>query len=761
MMPDLARSAVLLAAAALCLPSAARACHAVRLSDGGVSIVLDPCTLRVSANVGGRNVPLSDAGPREAVTRLRASQAEARWDIAARDDRVTAALHGNTLDVTFQPKRAGRLLFPRLGAARERRAFLLPIAEGAYVPAHDRWWAGYLTEHGPEDTLEGLTMPFVGVDLGGRTATYIFTNRFHNRLAFDAAGGRVGLSVTHETEARPPYRAWTVRIVLAGPSPVEPARVYRRWLKAHGMFVSMREKIRRVPETAKLLGAAQAYVWGGAILSRHDVKDWHAFCRILNTGSRRDAPFIVRRAWQLLSPEARSAVDKIAKETWPDRYATAVIAQSLSDALGRADFDLPRVPDDGSPRAQRMVAWHNSRALAGAFPGLMEPPERWGDGVSVKMMERLAAAGLTHLWLGLDSWDGGLNHPEAIRRARALGYLVAPYDSYNSIHAPGAAGTWATAQFDEHLYDTGAVVRGDGTKQPGFQKKGYILSALAAFPYVKKRVSGLAAAVWFNSWFLDTDAFGQLYDDYSPLHPGTQGDDMRARLRRIAWIRDTFRIPVGSEGGSAYAASAIAYEQGVSVPSFGWGDADLKDRASPYFLGAYYPPDGPAIFLKPVPPKDEYVRAFYDPRFRLPLYETVFHDSVVTTRHWSAGSLKFTNVAAAGELSDVLYQTPPLYHWNLDTFEEQKARVVAFQNVFSPLHERTGVLPMTSFEWLTPGRLVQRTRFGDEIEITANFGDAPWKEKGRVFAPHTAEARWLKAGKRVRYAPPTGATAAR
>jgi hypothetical protein len=753
-------SALTVIIAAGCVPWPGRAGEVVRLTDGTRSVLLSPGTLRVSANVEGRDVPLSDAGAPEAVASLRADRSGARWDLPARGVRVTAALHGNTLDMTFEPKRPGRLAFPLLGAAGGRRAFILPIAEGTYVPAHDAWWAGYLKAQGPEDTLEGLTMPFVGVDLGARTATYIFANRFHNRLAFDDAGGRVDLSVTHETEERPPYRAWTVRIVLGGPSPVEPARVYRRWLKAHGMFVTMRQKIGRAPETAKLLGAAQAYLWGGGILSRHDVKDWRAFCRLLNAGAAPDSPRIVRRAWQLLSPEAQSAVEKMSGGAWPDRYATGIIAQSLSDALARPDFDLPPAPDDGSPWAQMEAARHNSLLFARASPGLLEPPERWGDGVSVKMMDRLAAAGLKRLWLGLDSWDGGLNHPEAISRARALGYLIAPYDSYNSIHAPGAKETWETAQFDQHLWETGPVVRADGRKQPGFQHKGYILSAVAALPYVKKRVSGLMGAVRFDSWFLDTDAFGQLYDDYSPLHSGTQADDMRARLRRIRWIRDTFRIPVGSEGGSAYAASALAYEQGVTVPSFGWGDTDLTDRASPYYLGAYYPPDGPAVFLKPVPLKQEYRRTLYDPRCRLPLYETVFHDSVVTTRHWSAGSLKFTNVASVGELSDMLFQTPPLYHWNLDTFAAQKARVVAFQKVFSPLHRVTGLLPMTAFDWLTPDHLVQRTRFGTEVEITANIGESEWKEGTTALPPRTAEARWLKTGKRVRYTPPADVTAA-
>jgi hypothetical protein len=91
----------------------------------------------------------------------------------------------------------------------------------------------------------------------------------------------------------------------------------------------------------------------------------------------------------------------------------------------------------------------------------------WSDGVSVEMMEKLAAIGCERLWLGLPSSQGGLQHPEAIKRAKELGYLIATYDSYHSIHQPEATETWGTAQFDRHLYETGPVVGADGAKLPG------------------------------------------------------------------------------------------------------------------------------------------------------------------------------------------------------------------------------------------------------------------------------------------------------
>ena len=64
---------------------------------------------------------------------------------------------------------------------------------------------------------------------------------------------------------------------------------------------------------------------------------------------------------------------------------------------------------------------------------------------------------------------------------------------------------------------------------------------------------------------------------------------------------------------------------------------------------------------------------------------------------------------------------PPLYHINPDEFEKHKDRIIKEYKIFSPLHRETVFLPMTDFSWVTDDRLVQKTTFGNELEIVANF----------------------------------------
>ena len=372
----------------------------------------------------------------------------------------------------------------------------------------------------------------------------------------------------------------------------------------------------------------------------------------------------------------------------------------------------------------------------------------WGDSLSVKLLERFAESGLDRLWLGVDSWQDGFRHPTAVAKARDLGYLIGPYDSYHSIHHPDEKDTWETAQFDLSLYETGAIVNADGTKNKGFKKKGYHLSPLVAQPYVEDRVNGIVAQMPtdFNTWFIDCDAYGELFDDYSPSHPATQLDDMNARLARIAWIRDTHEMVVGSEGGAAYAAATLHFAHGMTTPVIGWGDPDMKSKTSPYYIGGYWPPEGPAIHIKQVPLKSNYLYLYYDQRFRLPLYQMVFHDSVVTTNHWLSGSLKFENAIETLALLELLYNVPPLYHLNMVEFSKHKAWIQRHYAFFSPLHREIGGQTMTDFEWLTDNRQVQRTEFGDVVEIFANFGTEPFAYKDVMIPGKSVVARWIGTG---------------
>ena len=580
----------------------------ITLKNQKMVVIISPATLEVKMDLPGHGL-MTVSSPRMDLlqyTDLISGDKQVSWKIPCQKINVKMQLNDDSLLVQFSTEKPGSLNWPLIDDTRAC-AFIIPLFEGSYIPAADKVWIDFLVEQGEIDTTSGLSVPFWGMDFGDKTLTYLIRNQFDNEITFGDKNEKLSLHFTHRFKGNWKKKEFGFIIVPGDSNLITPAKVYRKWLLDTNKFVSLKEKIRRIPNVQKLIGAAHIYLWG--------------------------------------------------------------------------------------------------------------------DGISTEMLEKLHAKGLKRLWLGIDSWSKLEGNPELIIRAKELGYLVATYDSYNSIHSPDEKDTWDTAQFDMELYQKGPIVKYNGKKRIGFAGKGYKLSPIAAKPYVRKRVAAIMKTLPFNSWFIDCDAYGELFDDFSELHPANQQDDMNARLDRMAYIRDKYNLVIGSEGGSAYAAAVIHFAHGMTTPVIAWCDPDLRrNKESKYYMGGWSPPEGPQILTKQVPMKEKYTHVYLDPRFRLPLYQAVFHDSVIATHHWEASSLKFRGHVVSTELMELLYGIPPLYHINGKEFRNNIDRIKRHYDFFYPLHKETALLPLTAFSRLSPDGTVQRTVFGDKIEIVANFG---------------------------------------
>jgi hypothetical protein len=703
----------------------------LQLHNDQITIEINPATLAVTANPSQSPLTLSaGTGPFD-VANLTQAETSASWSLSKEHITVSMKLDGRALVAQFTAENVGDFTWPILPASQQTKAYLLPLCEGHYIPVDDADWQKELTENGPFEAL-GLSLPLWGVECGDHTITYLVTHPFNSDLTFTVENGKLASHLVHHFTRNWKVKQYDLRITVGDPSPIEPARVYRQWVTDRHEFVSMKEKIAQTPDAAKLMGAAHIYLYGDDLLSRYNVKDWKKFAAALLAADKDDKPSIAKRIVESLDADTRKALDGAPTMDVVDRYTSGVLAAGISTALSRKDLQQPAT----DPQA-------NCAALYTQFADFLQPVNDWGDGVSTTMVQKLADAGLDRLWLGAQGSAGLENHPAMVKAAKDKGYLVGFYDSYNSIHSPEAKKTWETAQFDEQLYETGPIVKADGTKRPGFNKIGYLLSPLAARPAMEKRVTKSMHSTAANSFMMDCDAFGECYDDYSPLHPATEADDMAARNDRMAWIVKTFHAVIGSEGGVWYSAPVIHFSHGMTTGVIGWGDKDMTDRKSPYFQGAYWPPDGPAILLKAVPLKDKYIKLDVDPRYRLPLYEIAFHDSVVSNEEAGSGTLKFSNVQGTRMLTELLYGTPPMYHLNQAQWEKQEGIITRQFAFFSPLHREIGLLPMTDFKWLSEDRAVQETVFGDhQVELVANFGSAEFTFQGQAIPAGSILAYW-------------------
>jgi hypothetical protein len=371
----------------------------------------------------------------------------------------------------------------------------------------------------------------------------------------------------------------------------------------------------------------------------------------------------------------------------------------------------------------------------------------WGDGRRPEFVADLVKAGARRAWLGYDQ-DEYSQQLQAGRvyvdAAKAAGFLVGPYDTFNNGQDPSTGD--AVSRWPGKLYPEGCIVNRDGKPRTGFAGRGCELSSEAfarAEPVLKPLETRVARQLrdGANSYFLDVDAFGELHDDFSPAHPMTVFQDRAHRRARLQYLRDR-KVVLGSEDGVAWSVPLIDFAHGA----FSTRNKVLwAERKS---FGKWWPPDRPGIFFNAVEPSAEFRASKFAPAFRLPLYEAAFHDAVVATDRWDVPMGQFPSQAATRQLLELLYGVPSMWVMDKRLLREWQPTLTPLLAFFRPLHERIATLPLTSFEWLTPDRLVQRTRFGDEVRLTANFGASPFDG----LAPGCIEAAW-RGGAAERFCP--------
>ncbi|MFG3280643.1 glycoside hydrolase [Streptomyces sp. NPDC048111] len=428
--------------------------------------------------------------------------------------------------------------------------------------------------------------------------------------------------------------------------------------------------------------------------------------------------------------------------------------------------------------SDKIAANPETAKLLGAFHAYA-----WGGARTTAGIDRLTSLGVSRLWLGYDADDAPMKPADVAAAARA-GYLVGPYDSYANGRAKGPD-TPPNSIWPDGVYPSFCVRRADGTPQPGFHRQGCYLSSQAfeqaerGHHYLADRSSSLVAN-GATSYFLDVDAAGELFRDHDTAHPMTMADDRANRLARMGRLTDgtydaAHRDPLvlGSESAGAWANGVLAFDHGSGTPVDGrlwpmetghFDSAPDQPKDDPAW-GGYAPQAAPDTFFKPVRVGDfkpehraaasDALKAMYDPAYRVPLYETALHGSLINVERWELPYGKLPDQKKDRALLAMLYNTPLNFVLSdKDPHDDENTReLAALQQYFAPLHQAAGTKELTGFAWLTADRTVQRTVFGaGTLTVTANFGT-----RAHDGLPGGCADATLKGGTPRRLCPASGA----
>jgi len=304
--------------------------------------------------------------------------------------------------------------------------------------------------------------------------------------------------------------------------------------------------------------------------------------------------------------------------------------------------------------------------------------------------------------------------PEAIEEIKNLGYLVSRYDQYDDLYPPSVAQAlgWGVPAAD---FPEDCVKLPSGFLMKAWQPRtlrgilqGYKICPSQGFEHAKVRIPEELKTKRYNTRFIDIVTADALHECYDEKHPLTRQEWMEYRLKILKLCYD-YPLIVGAENGMDWAIPYVHFFEGMAGAGY-----------------RYLVPASGHHLIEYIPPHEEYLKYAVGEYHRVPLWELVYHDAVVSTWYWGDTSNRMPELWHKKDLFNILYGTVPMYLWGKEDFDAMKHAIVKSYKRGCPIVEKVGYADMVSHEFVTSDHKVQRTIFQDgnkKVTITVNFGE--------------------------------------
>lgn len=421
---------------------------------------------------------------------------------------------------------------------------------------------------------------------------------------------------------------------------------------------------------------------------------------------------------------------------YPRRLLYRFVAQGGYVALAKAYRAYAQKQGLWVTLAEKARRNPNLRRLFGA-------PDVWGN-ASLSFAREAKSLGVEKMLIH------GRTSPQDMKAINELGYLTSEYDNYTDI-LPLEEGKEVDSHHD--LLPDHAVLRADGQRMTAWltwDKKTQFMKRCPArwLPAAQVVIPKVLAQFPFLGRFIDVTTAEDLYECYDERHPLTRSDKRRCGEELLGYVR-SLGLVVGGEHGIWWAVPHLDYIEGMMSCNayFSWPAGHL-----------IRPKSKEQEFVSPwgnkLPSWEVYEKWGIGHQWRVPLWELVFHDCIVSTWYW--GDSSDFLLQAAPEITpkkdafNILYGTIPLL-WASREGSWQTNREVflrTYRNTCK-LHEVIAGTEMLSHEFLTPDHAVQRTLFSDGTEVIVNFGEKPYPVRREGKEHVLPQNGWLVRGPRI------------
>jgi len=364
----------------------------------------------------------------------------------------------------------------------------------------------------------------------------------------------------------------------------------------------------------------------------------------------------------------------------------------------------------------------------------------WDKAREVEFAKELKASGIEK---ALILWDA--NHtpyPEIgyDNKLKELGFATGGYELFTDLK------TRDTANYE---YDFSGPMRFAHTVYPGkfnqlaarksdgltyFNQFGHTTCPQAIRPEIYRKVDAKLKEFPHETYFLDVYQANGIFECSSPDHRLTREQFCREVIKNHQIMEDKYNQYLGGEWGAEYVNAHVAYVHGMMTLQRTWWGSGIEKKGTIYYTGDWRSNPRPTQMIGTRVANDKYLKYSINEYTRVPLYELVYHDAVVTSWRWEDGNHHTPEIWWKKDLFNMLYGSAPLWNLDRERWDEYKFTFIdSYKKVF-PWLQQIAYDELVSHRFVSPDHKVQESVFSSRKRIVVNFGDNEVGFEGKIIA---------------------------
>lgn len=361
----------------------------------------------------------------------------------------------------------------------------------------------------------------------------------------------------------------------------------------------------------------------------------------------------------------------------------------------------------------------------------------WDKARDLEFAKELKSSGIDK---ALILWDA--NHtpyPEIgyDNKLKELGYATGGYELFTDLK------TRDTATYE---VDPNGPMRFAHTVYPGkfnqlaarksdgktyFNQFGHTTCPEAIRPEIYRKVENKLKEFPHETFFLDVYLANGLFECYSKDHPLTRQQFAEAVVKNHQIMEDKYNQYLGGEWGAEYVNAHVAYVHGMMTLQRTWWGSGIEKKGTIYYTGDWRSNPRPTQMVGTRVANDTYLKYSINEYTRVPLYELVYHDAVVTSWRWEDGNHHTPEIWWKKDLFNMLYGSAPLWSLDRERWEEYKNTFIDSYKKVCHWLQQIGYDELISHRFVTEDHKVQESVFSSGKKVVVNFGDSAVEVEGK------------------------------